>query len=439
MTTLRTRREFLHTSALGAATSLTVPVFLERTFGALHTEAEKDSSTQATTGKDGSIFVIVQLAGGNDGLNTLVPHGDDAYYKARPRLAVKKKALLPLSAYSGFNENLPFLRELYQSGDLAVVQGVGYPNPNRSHFRSTEIWQTATDSNRFSSTGWLGRYFDNLCQGAAPDPTTAISVGKKQPQAFVAKRNPGISLTQPELYRWMQGRRPDALAADFFREMNRPDAEERVESGGSVTEVSGGKMRSEESNLDFLERTALDAQISSARLRKLAGKYRGGSDYPAIALGRSLQLVSRMIAGGLGTRVYYVSHGGFDTHNSQAVSHGRLLKGLNDSLGAFHADLEKQGNADRVVMMTFSEFGRRVKENANAGTDHGTAAPLFVMGKAVRGGLYGRHPSLTDLERGDLKFSIDFRSVYATVLDQWLQASSEQILGRRFDTLKLFG
>jgi uncharacterized protein (DUF1501 family) len=436
---LHTRRRFLHRSMLGAATSLTIPAFLESTMNTLH--AESDSKPQTATGKENTILVVLQLAGGNDGLNTVVPHGDDVYYQSRPNLGIKADQLLKINDHLGLNDNLSFFNELYQDGQLGIVQGVGYPNPNRSHFRSTEIWQTATDANAFAKTGWLGRYFDHACSGTAPNPTTGVAITQQQPQSFMAAMNPGISVSQPDLYRWIQGRNPDEMAESFFREFNQPDEDAMMEgSGDSISEVSGGSRRSEEGNLDFLERVALDAQVSSDHILKLAQKHKGGGPaYPGSKLGKSLKLVSQMIAGGLDTRVFYVSHGGFDTHNNQANSHGRLLKELNDAVQAFTKDLKRQGNFDRVLLMTFSEFGRRVGENDNNGTDHGAAAPLFVIGGGVKGGLYGTHPSLTELHRGDLKFTVDFRSAYATVLDNWLKSPVQKIIGKPFEKLGFLG
>ncbi|MEM7387110.1 MAG: DUF1501 domain-containing protein [Verrucomicrobiota bacterium] len=338
---LKTRRQFLRTSALGAATSATLPLFLERTMGQLHEEAETYPQ-KAGHGKDDTILVVLQLAGGNDGLNTLVPFGDDAYHKARPRLALDKDEVLPLNDYLGLNSSLPSMHAAYDEGNLAVIQGVGYPNPNRSHFRSTEIWQTATDADGVSPTGWLGRYFDHACQGAEPDPTTGISITNKQPQSFMAKKNPGISVSQPELYRWIQGRDADEMAEDFFRELNRPEEEGMAESGSSIGELTG-KQQSAESNLDFLERTALDAQVSSDTIIKLSKKGGKRGRYPGTRLGKSLGLVSKMIAGGLATRVYYVNHGGFDTHNNQANSHARLLREMDEALGTFMKDCGSGG------------------------------------------------------------------------------------------------
>lgn len=438
-TVLSTRRRFLRNGMLGAATACSVPAFVHNTFLSLDAAAEEGSATQAVTGKDAPILVILQLAGGNDGLNTVVPFADDAYHKSRPRLALKPDSLLRLDDHLGFPGSMPFLHGLYGEGSLAVVQGVGYPNPNRSHFRSTEIWQAATDADKVSKTGWLGRYFDHCCNGAEPDPSIGVAIARKQPQSFAAQRNPGISLSAPEMYRWIRGGGSDALADEIFDDLNQPGADEAMEeldSGASVEENTGraGAVAGE-NTLDFLERTALDARISSDRIVEIARKHKSRTRYPASKLADSLSLVARMIAGGLSTRVYYVSHGGFDTHRNQEQSHQRLIGEMDGALKAFLSDLREQGNAGRVTVMTFSEFGRRVAENASGGTDHGAAAPLFVLGGGVKGGLYGEHPSLTDLHRGDLRFSVDFRSVYATLLEGCLRTPARGVLGGDFDRL----
>jgi uncharacterized protein (DUF1501 family) len=431
MNTLRTRREFLNGTLLGAGAALSAPAFLQQTMSALHA-AETDKATQPVTGKDAPILVVLQLAGGNDGLNTLVPHADDTYYKSRPRLAVSRASVLKLNDALGLSPQLPFLRSAFDDGKLAIIQGVGYPNPNRSHFRSTEIWECATDADKVSKTGWLGRFFDNACAGT-PDPTVGVAVSREQPQAFFAEKNSGISLSSPQAYRWASDNDPAALT--LFADLNGPDT--GMMSGASIG-TPGAKMQpTAETTLDFLERTALDARVSSDKITKIAGHARTG-DYPQSQLGQSLGLVGRMIAGGLTARVYYVSHGGFDTHNNQSGTHQRLLSELDAALKSFLTDMKRLGLADRVCLMTFSEFGRRVTENASAGTDHGTAAPLFVLGAGVKPGLYGTTPSLTDLDKGDLKFTADFRSVYATVLDRWLKTPAEKVLGRKFDPLEFF-
>jgi hypothetical protein len=434
---LHTRREFLRTSVLGGALASTVPLFLEKTFLCLDTMAAATTG-QITTGKDGTILVLLQLAGGNDGLNTLVPFGDDTYYKARPRIALPKKDILSISDYVGLHPKLTGLHTLYGEGNLGMIQGVGYPNPNRSHFRSTEIWQTACDSEKNESEGWLGRYFDNCCKGADPS-TVGIAVAGQTPQAFASPNPKGIAFSNPQQFRYMSEAANDPAAADkLMREMNQPGGAEpsslTENAGGSIGMLSG-PADNDGSTVEFLQRTALGAQMSSDKILEITRKTKSSVNYPTSQLGNSLNLVSRLIAGGLPTRVYYVSQGGFDTHANQLPAHERLMTDMNAAISAFVADLKAQGNFNRVLMLSFSEFGRRVSENASGGTDHGAAAPLFVLGGAVKPGLYGKYPSLTDLHDGDLKFNTDFRSVYATALENWLGTPSEMVLGKKYPLL----
>ena len=434
---LHTRRQFLRTSMLGGALASTVPLFLEKTFLCLDTMAAATTG-QVTTGKDGTILVVLQLAGGNDGINTLVPFGDDAYYKARPKIALPAKDILRISDYAGLHPKLSGLRSLYGEGCLGMVQGVGYPNPNRSHFRSTEIWQTASESEQILSEGWLGRYFDNCCQGADP-ATVGVAIGGQTPQAFASKTPKGVAFSNPEQFRYMKEAANDPAAADqFMRQINQPPASEHSslsENAGGSIGMLPGPADMDGSTVEFLQRTALDAQMSSDRILEITRKTKSTVNYPSSQLGNSLNLVSRLIAGGLPSRVYYVSQGGFDTHANQVPAHDRLMGDLDAALSAFVADLKAQGNLGRVLVLSFSEFGRRVAENASAGTDHGAAAPLFVLGGGVKPGLYGAYPSLTDLHDGDLKFSTDFRSVYATALERWLGVPSEVVLGKKFPIL----
>jgi uncharacterized protein (DUF1501 family) len=435
---LHTRREFLRTSALGAAAAWTLPLFLEKTFFALDAMAA-GAATQAVTGKDNTILVVLQMAGGNDGLNMVVPYADDVYYRSRPKLGLTADRIIKLDSYVGLNNNLTGLKSLFDDGHLAIVQGVGYPNPNRSHFRSTEIWQTASDPDRTESHGWLGRYFDSCCSGA--DPTVGVAIGEELPQAFVAKTPTGVTFSKPEQFRWQPSDQKGISREEaFFRQLNGMDDESATTPpAGATIGAIAGRNRPDQSAADFLQRTALDAQISSDKILAIARKYKSTVPYPAGQLASSLSMIARMIGGGLPTRVYYASQGGFDTHAGQQNAHDRLMGQMNDAIIAFVADLKQQGNFDRVLLMTFSEFGRRVGENANGGTDHGAAAPMFVLGGAVKPGLYGKHPSLTDLDHGDLKFNTDFRSVYGTVLDRWLKAPSETVLGRKFVGLPLIG
>ena len=431
-TMLHTRRDFLRTGLLGGSLAWTVPGFLHATMQHLHAAAA-DRLLPGPNGADSPILVVLQLAGGNDGLNTVVPYANDHYRRARPRLGLAKDDVLRINDEIGFHPGLGGLKALFDEGRLAVVQGVGYPNPNRSHFRSAEIWQTASDAERNERHGWIGRYFDSQCRGA--DPGLGIAIGHESPQAFAASAPKGIAFPSPEQYRFV-GADPDTelgTAEAALYDRLAPGAD-----GGSIGSLAGaGRARALASPLDFLERTALDAQASSETIRRIMGAARNQAAYPGSRLGRDLQTVGRLIAGGMSTRVYYVSQGGFDTHTNQLATHQRLLTELGDALQAFLADLTAQGNLERVLVLTFSEFGRRVQENASGGTDHGAAAPVFLAGGRVRAGLIGPHPSLAekDLLRGDPQFAIDFRSVYATALERHLGADSVAVLRRPFPLL----
>ena len=424
---LLTRRAFLRTSLLGAAVSWTIPVFLERTFVTLNARAA-DSPIQTATGIDRPILVVLQLAGGNDGLNTVIPFADDLYFSSRPTLAIPKEQVLSIDGLVGLNPSLAPLKNLYDSGNLAIIQGVGYPNPNRSHFRSTEIWQTASDAQQNLTKGWIGRYFDNCCAGE--DPTVGVVLGEQLPEAFNAENPTGVAIGRPGNLGFDHENDPDQ--ARLFAELN--GLEPASMSGDSIGNLSGPS-KSGMSALEYLQRTALDAQVSTDKIKRVLKGTKPEATYPKNQLGNSLSFISRLIAGGLPTRIYYASQGGYDTHAGQIGTHKRLLNELADSLASFCNDLRAKGIFDRVLVMTFSEFGRRVSENANGGTDHGTAAPMFVCGGGVKAGLYGKQPPLNRLDAGDLFYDIDFRSVYATILSKWLKAPAANVLGRDFPKL----
>jgi uncharacterized protein (DUF1501 family) len=436
--TLQTRREFLRRTVLGSSLAWTVPAFLANTFSVLQTDAA-DSVTQITTGKDATILVVLQMAGGNDGINTVVPYANDFYHKARPTLGFKGEKVLKLNGEVGLHPAMTGFKELFDAGKLSVIQGVGYPNPNRSHFRSTEIWQTASDSNRVEKHGWVGRYFDSACRGA--DPTVGVTIGSQLPQAFFADKPKGIVFNNPQNYRFMAN---GAATEESYKKLNELEMsgamrDETFEnnSGGSIGMLPAGMPMTGGRAVDFISRTALDAQQSSDEVRAIAARVPNQAEYPASQLGGSLKLVAKLIGGGLATRIYYVSQGGYDTHTNQLGSQQRLLGDLADSVKAFTTDLKAQGNMGRVLVMTFSEFGRRVAENANGGTDHGAAAPMFIIGDKVKSGLLGKYPSLApqDLFQGDVKYNVDFRNVYAGVLESWLKTKSVPVLGKQFDPL----
>jgi uncharacterized protein (DUF1501 family) len=432
--TLQTRREFLRRTVLGSSLAWTVPAFLANTFTALQAEAA-DSAIQTPTGKDATILVVLQMAGGNDGLNTVVPYANDYYHNARPKIGHKPEDVLKINGDIGLHGAMKGFKELYDGGQLAIVQGVGYPNPNRSHFRSTEIWQTASDSDRVEKYGWLGRYFDNACPGA--DPAVGVVIGNQLPESFFAAKPKGIVFNNPQNYRFMAN---GAATEESYKKLNELEMSSPLpddNSGGSIAMLPAGMPMTGGRAVDFISRTALDAQHSSDEVRAIAARVQNTATYPGSQLGTSLKLVAKLIGGGLPTRIYYVSQGGYDTHTNQVNSQQRLLGDLADSVKAFTDDLKAQGNMGRVLVMTFSEFGRRVAENANGGTDHGAAAPMFIIGDKVKAGLLGKYPSLApaDLFQGDVKYNVDFRSVYAGVLESWLKTPSAPILGKTFAPL----
>ena len=410
-----TRREFVKKGLTIVAVGMTAPSFLTRTALALNNPWDLAQAQSRPGTPDENILVVVQMGGGNDGLNTLVPFTEDAYYRARPTLAVPQKDVLRVTDTLGLHPNLGKVKGLYDKGAMAVIQGVGYPNPSRSHFKSMEIWHTADPEGRVVRYGWIGRYFDSKCP-VCEQPTVGVNVGPAMPLALKAESGNGVTLETPETFQWMPSMNGigEKEEMELFRLLNAPAT-------------------NEPGTIDFLRHTAMNAVISSERVREAVGKYKGGIEYPNNRLGYGLKLIAQMIAGNLSTKVYYANMTGFDTHAAQRGVHEALLRELAEGVEAFYRDLEAQGNADRVLVLAFSEFGRRVAENGSAGTDHGMAAPMFVFGKQIKGGLYGQHPSLTDLVEGDLKHAIDFRSVYATVLDKWLGADPAKILGAPFE------
>jgi uncharacterized protein (DUF1501 family) len=367
---------------------------------------------------DGRVLVLVQLAGGNDGINTIVPFAHDAYYTARPQLAIPKNQVLNLNGEVGFHPALAPLRPLFDGGAFSIVHGVGYPNPDRSHFRSTDIWLTGSGSEVVASTGWLGRYFDLLCPDGEECGTygpPAIQIGLTSSLALLGREQKGIALQNP---------------LQFYELVQRQGSGHDPTPTPTPTTPAGKE-------LEFLRDTAASAFEFAGDIVKAYESKQNLVQYPNESLAAQLQIVARMIAGGLSTRVYIVSIRGFDTHATQLGAHQALLDELATSITAFYNDLVALGVADRVAGLCFSEFGRRVKENASLGTDHGTAAPMFMFGKPVTGGIHGNQPSLTDLENGDLKYVFDYRQIYASVLEQWLAGDSAQILGGSFNTLPL--
>ncbi len=420
-----TRREFVHRGLGLLGLGVTAPSFLTRTVFALDDPRDRPLVQSRPGRPDEHVLVVLQLAGGNDGLNTVVPFRNDDYYRARPKLSIDRREVLRINDELGFHPSAEGLKSLFDAGQLAIVQGVGYPNPNRSHFVSTEIWETADPQQR-KHNGWVGRYFDACCAGAdPPDPKLGIALTQEVPAALEGGRFRPIAFTAADQLRWKSDGSNDG-AREVYEFLNGvgADAAAATAGGSGLT------------TLDYVRRAALNAQLDVDRIRGAvdigAKNYRSGLEV-------DLATVARLIAAGMPTRVYYVSLGGFDTHSTQLGRHAALMKQLGDGLTTFFKELDKLGIRERVLLMTFSEFGRRVAQNASGGTDHGQAAPLFLAGANVRGGVHGRHPSLrpADLARGDVTYTVDFRNVYATAIADWLGGDAGAILGPGLSPMRL--
>ena len=391
---MTTRRNFL----AATAASLTLPSVFQRMALAapgLDQRGAKDT-----------ILVIVQLTGGNDGLNTVVPYSAVAYQQARPTLRIPAASVLKLEQGLGLAPSMTGFSQLWEAGQLAVLQGVGYAQPNRSHFESMDIWHKATTSPT-EKFGWLGRCAPEI--GGAGDGV--LHIGDGEPPLAVY----GASGYAPSM-RSIQ---------DFQLKTGKgADGDRRRAAVESLSEKADGS----DDLLSFVQSSAKQSFASAKRIREVAAEYKSGVDYPQTPLAQRLKLIAQLIDAQLPQRVYYVSHDGFDTHAAQSLSHGQLLGTMASALASFHADLKEHGHSERVAGFVFSEFGRRVAENGSQGTDHGTAAPVFLTGAKIKGGLHGQHPSLENLEDGDVKFHTDFRSVYATLLQEWLGVAPNQVL-----------
>jgi uncharacterized protein (DUF1501 family) len=369
-----------------------------------------------------NILVIVQLSGGNDGLNTVVPFKHDTYKKIRPRIALSER-LHALNDEFALNPGMTAFKTMFDEGNLAVIHGCGYPQPNRSHFESMAIWHAAqTDGG--GGSGWLGHYLDHLSRGTqgkdiANNPLLGVNIGREVPQALVSPE-----ITVPSV---------DSID-DFGLRFDEGSAYDKELERQIIVELN--KYKGENPAMEYLGRQATDAIISADEIRNVAGKYSPDANYPG-GLGQRLRLIAQLICGDFGTRVFYCEMGGYDTHANQVQQHEALLNQVAESISAFYVDLGKKNIADKVTVMCFSEFGRRVEQNANDGTDHGAAGPMFVCGPKVQGGVYGTHPSLDTLEQGDLAFTTDFRTVYAAMLTHWLNADADAVLKAHFDPLPL--
>ncbi|TXK85604.1 DUF1501 domain-containing protein [Paenibacillus sp. N3.4] len=363
------------------------------------------------------VLVVVQLSGGNDGINTLIPYGQGIYYDARPTLAYQQKDVLSLDNQVGLHPSLAGLAGLYKLGKLAVVQGVGYPEPDHSHFRSMEIWQTA-EPEKISRSGWIARYAESSLQKSS-NPLKAVQIGGSGSKAFASEKLSFPVIQSLETYQLFD---PKTAMLDKNR-LNK-----------AFLDMYGASSQMEQ--LRVISGRGNDAYRSVEAIQALTATYANKIEYPKSNFAKDLQLVSKLLAGKSGTRVFNVQVGGFDDHADEKVQHAKVLTQVDEGLTAFYKDLEAQGLQDRVVVMMFSEFGRRVKENGSGGTDHGTAAPMFLLGGKIKGGLYGAYPSLSNLDNGDLKYQVDFRSVYSTLIDKWLKGDTAAVLGKTYEQLK---
>lgn len=409
-----TRRQFLKSSLAIAPAAVLVPSVFTRAVAA--TINQQVSTSNRT-------LVIVQMAGGNDGLNTIVPANDDRYYEARPTVNVQPEDALTINREVGFHPALSAFKQLWDEGVLAGIEGVGYPRPNYSHFASMDIWDSA-DPERLGgiSTGWAGAYLDGVSTESHRG-LPSLAVGKKMPRALFTQRASVAMVNTIAKYKIQLPSSKRTVADQDYRTQ-------------ILMQLYGSGLNERPLGTHFND-TLKAANTSSTALIEAHETYASSVVYPDTKLGRHLQLIAEAIVGGLGPSVAHVRIGGFDTHASQLPEHSQLLGDVADSMLAFYRDIQAHGRDNDVVLMTWSEFGRRVTENGSGGTDHGSAGPMFVLGTPVSGGLYGERPSLTNLTKKNFKYTTDFRQVYATIIQGWLGAPAEIVLGGRFEQLPL--
>ena len=400
------RRQFMHLAAAPAVISLGTasPRFLLQAAQSVHRSPS------------GKVLVMIQLSGGNDGLNSIIPLENDDYQNARPTLGIAANDVIRIDDDYGFHPALSGFGSLLEADRLGIVQGVGYPNPNRSHFESMDIWHTCQRKTDDRVDGWLGRSLAQLHR-ITPLDIPGVHIGQNKLPYALASRDLQV---------------PSVRSLEQFQfHLERPEEIEPVRRAVKSTRSQTNPL------LDFVQTSTATAIGVSERFRQSTKGYQPHQPYPETGLGEKLQTVAQLIDAELDTRVFYVELDGFDTHANQPDAHAGLLRQLGDALSTFIADITTHGHAERVLAVCFSEFGRRVKENASQGTDHGTAGPMFIAGEGVRSGLIGEHPSLSDLESGDLKFHTDFRQIYAALLEEWLGCDSEPILKGRFRSIPI--
>jgi len=392
------RKEFLQIGSLATA-SVMLPRFLKAFEGT------------ALVPPGNKVLVVLQLSGGNDGLNTVIPIRNDIYYKSRPRLGIAKEQALSLTDEVGLHPSLTGLKDLYNDGSLSILNSVGYPNPDRSHFRSMDIWHSASNSNEYVYTGWVGRYLDAQCAGC-DKPTQALEIDDVLSLAMKGEHIKGLAMKDPR-------RLFNTSNEKYFKEI----------AANHSSEAS-------EKPVDYLYKTMAETVSSADYIFKQSRMHPTNAEYPKSDIGNSLKTIASLIFSDINTKVYYLSLGSFDTHVNQEGQQKRLFTEMNDAITAFVKDLKTNNRFQDVMLMTFSEFGRRVSQNASGGTDHGTANNMFfVSGGLQQKGVLNALPDLADLQEGDLKYKIDFKNVYATVLNKWLNADDKKILGSQFEYL----
>ena len=393
------RRDFIKKSALASGVVF-VPQFV------------KALEPLATNRWSKKKLVIIQLSGGNDGLNTVIPFDNDIYYQKRPQLAIPKNKVLRLNDSLGFHPSMKAFEKLFKNGEMTIINNVGYPNPNRSHFRSTDIWHTASDSNKYLNTGFLGRYLDVY----GNKPYSGIEVDDSLSLMMKGKIRKGIATKNPENLKRFS-------SAPFFKKVLKEHNNEHLS----------------EHNLGYLYKTLIETKSSANHIYKTSKKYSSNVDYPNNPFAKQLQCIGQLINAGLDTDVFYASMGGFDTHVYQIKKQERLLSIMSESVHAFVDDLKKGKSFENTVVMIFSEFGRRVAQNAANGTDHGAANNVYIIGKDLKSpGFLNNGPNLSSLDNNkDLQYEIDFRAIYASLMNNWMQCDYTQLISNKFELLPL--
>lgn len=384
--------------------------------------------TGSESERAGKVLVLVQLTGGNDGLSTVVPFGDDAYGRARTSTRIATDEVLRIDDYRGLHPALKGLKSRYDAGRMAIVEGAGYPDPIRSHFKSYEVWHTASARGRSSGEGWIGR-LASAAWAKDETPELVVHVGGTAPYSVYSLAKPPVIFQTPQSYRWVGPETDDLVAYKKAAE------EDTQRLDDARKKKSKAKQTGSEAAIERLRGVLADANESSTRIRRAAVAYDTKVAYPADELGDSLRIVAALLDARIGSRVASVELDGFDSHNNQRGQHDARMRTLDGALTAFLDDLKGRSIEDEVMVVVFSEFGRRVQENGSRGTDHGTAGPMFVLGSQVKGGLYGKHPSLADLDDGDLIHTTDFRGVYMTAIERWFDADATKVLGARYPSL----